>query len=270
MEHHPRRAQALGRARLSGQPHHPGKVGDAQSLLGDRGPPRALPQRGLRGGREQTLRESEGNRWQPRQQGRSHTRPPAGEDGWALPGRGRGARGLMSLGASHPGLERAIKCSGARHGIRAIFPSRGRSRIFFGWGERGWEGRKKREKGEKTLHSAVSSPFRFLVPRHGQETPRAPRGDVLPSVHRGLLCLCRALSALVQAELSGPLPAYLPNGSKGPRPLREDPSSSLFLQAWTYQGQGQGFNGVAKKLSQNQRREVDFSPTQVPWGWALS
>ena len=254
----------MGRARLSGQPCHPGQVGDAQSLLGDRGPPRALPQRSLRGGREHTLRESEGNRWQPRQQGRSHTRPPAGEDGCALPG--RGARGLMSLGASHPGLERAIKCSGARHGIRAIFPSRGRSRIFFWRGG----GRKKREKGEKTFHSAVSSPFRFLVPRHGQETPRAPRGDVLPSVHRGLLCLSRALSALVQAELSGPLPAYLPNGSKGPRPLREAPSSSVLLQAWTYQGQGRGSNGVAKKLSQNQRREVGFSPTQVPWSWALS
>lgn len=80
VEHSPRRAQASDRARLSGQPHHPGKVGDAQSLLGDSGPPRALPQRGLRGGREQTLRESEGNRWQPRQQGRSHTQPPAGED----------------------------------------------------------------------------------------------------------------------------------------------------------------------------------------------
>lgn len=139
-----------------------------------------------------------------------------------------------------------------------------------GGGARGWGGRKKREKGEKTFHSAVSSPFRFLVPRHGQETPRAPRGDVLPSVHCGLLCLSRALSALVQAELSGPLPAYLPNGSKGPRPLREAPSSSVLLQAWTYQGQGRGSNGVAKKLSQNQRREVGFSPTQVPWSWALS
>ena len=166
----------MGRARLSGQPRHPGKVGDAQSLLGDRGPPRALPQRGLRGEREHTLRESEGNRWQPRQQGRSHTRPPAGEDGCALPG--RGARGLMSPGASHPGLERAIKCSGARHGIRAIFPSRGRSRIFFwGGGGAGVGGKKKERKRRKDLPQCCL----LSLPLSG---PQARPGDTQGSPRR--------------------------------------------------------------------------------------
>lgn len=237
VEHCPRSAQALDRARLSGQPRHPGKVGDAQSLLGDSGPPRALPQRGLRGGWEQTLRESEGNRWQPRQQGCSHTRPPAGEDGWALPSQGRGARGLMAPGASHPGLERAIKCSGARHGIRAIFPSRGRSRIF-SWGV-GWEGRKKRKKEKRPSTVLPPLPSAFWSP--GLETPRAARGDVLPSVHRGLLCLSQALSALGQAKLSGPLPAYLPNGSKGPKTSKRGPFQLCFSTSLDLSRAGAGF-----------------------------
>lgn len=102
-------------------------------------------------------------------------------------------------------------------------------------------GKKKEKKREKTFHGAASSPFHFLVPGHGLETPRAARGDVLPSVHRGLLCLSQALSALGQAELSGPLPAYLPNGSKGPKTSKRGPFQLCFSTSLDLSRAGAGF-----------------------------
>lgn len=177
------------------------------------------------------------------------------------------ARAVEQGGSCHrelhnPGLERAIKCSGARHGIRAIFPSRGRSRtFFFGGGGGRWKGRKKREKGEKNFHSTGSSPFRFLVPRHGQETPRAPRGGFLPRIHRDLLCLSRALSALGQSE--PPLWAFACLSAKWihrSQTSTRGPFQLCLLQAWIYQGQGRGSSGVAEKLSPKPKKRSGFSP----------
>lgn len=205
-------------------PRRPGKVGDAQGLLGDRGPPRALPQRGLLGGRE-----SEGNRWQPCQQGRSHMRPPAGEDGWALPGPGRGARGLMSPGASQPRAGKGHKMLWSQTRDPSHFPKSWEIQDFFlgGGGECGG-GRKE----EKRTSTALSPPPSiFWSPGTARRHPGFPELTSCPTYI--VTCsvsprLCPPLAR--QSPLSGPLPAYLPNGCMGPRPLREAPSSSVFYK----------------------------------------
>lgn len=226
VEHRPRRAQALDRARPSRQPRRPGKVGDAQSLLGDRGPPRALPQRGLHGGRR--VRATGGS---PASRAVPTRSRQLGKTDGPSPARAVEQGGSCHWELHNPGLERAIKCSGARHGIRAIFPSRGRSRTFFlGGGGGGRE--EKREKKEKRTSTALAPlPSVFWSPGTARRHPGLPEVASCPayivtcSVSPGL---CPPLAR--QSPLSGPLPAYLPNGSIGPRPLREAPSSSVFYK----------------------------------------
>ena len=174
----------------------------------------------------------------------------------------------MAPGASHPGLERAIKCSGARHGIRAIFPSRGRSRIF-SWGV-GWEGRKKRKKEKRPSTVLPPLPSTFWSPGTAWRHPGLPEVTSCPAFIVACSVSPRLCPPLARQSSPGLYLLICQMDPRAPRPLREAPSSSVFLQAWTYQGQGQGSSGVAKKLSQNQRREVGFSPTQVPCSWALN
>ena len=142
------------------------------------------------------------------------------------------ARAVEQGGSCHrelhnPGLERAIKRSGARHGIRAIFPSRGRSRTFLGWGECGGDRRE-----EKRTSTALSPPPSiFWSPGTARRHPGFPEVTSCPAYI--VTCsvsprLCPPLAR--QSPLSGPLPAYLPNGSMGPRPLQEAPSSSVFYK----------------------------------------
>lgn len=90
-------------------------------------------------------------------------------------------RGLVSQEASHPWLERAIKRSGARHGIQAIFPSHGRWvvcwRFFFFFKKE-----KKKERGKRL--SVALSPIPAVCRRHSQETPAASGGGFLLRLHQ--------------------------------------------------------------------------------------
>lgn len=127
---------AVDRPSLLSQARHPGQCHLCSESQWCQTAPQGLPSphHSLHGDDNHQLRKTESNRCPqppPPQRGLSHTRPPAGEDGWALPGQRLGTEGSCHRRlAAHPRRERAIKRSGARRGIRAIFPSHGRLVVF--------------------------------------------------------------------------------------------------------------------------------------------
>lgn len=126
------RSPGVGQTLLLSQPHHLGSVvvlrvceGAGASSRGPSPHPSAVMNWNSQ------LRESESDRCSPLPPGPFPHAAASWGRRMALPGQGLGTGALMSPGASHPWLERAIKCSGARRRIQAIFPSCGRSSWFF-------------------------------------------------------------------------------------------------------------------------------------------
>ena len=165
----------------------------------------------------------------------------------------------MSPGASHPWLERAIKCSGARHRIQAIFPSRGRSGIFlsffffFRTKEREKKNRPSTVLFSPRPRSVCPSPaFICLSPVTVRRHPQLPEvascsGDIVTcSVSPGLCPL------LARRNSPGFTCSYA-KWIDGPQTSKIGPFQVCFLQAWVYQGRRRGSSGVAETLSQNQR-----------------
>lgn len=165
----------------------------------------------------------------------------------------------MSPGASHPWLERAIKCSGARHRIQAIFPSRGRSGIFLSFFS--FLGQK-RERRRKDLPWCCPAPAPVPFARPPLFICLSPgtvrRHPQLPGVAScsGYIVTCSVSPGLCPLLAGRNSPGFTFSSAKwidGPQTSKMGPFQVCFLQAWVYQGRMRGSSGVAEKPSQKQR-----------------